>query len=71
MIGMIGPQRLVGASEVVLRAPALGRSNRGYHRRLGVVAALAAALLAAVAVLMAVGPAWAAAPPPGEAGVAI
>ena len=53
---MIGAQRLVGASEVVLRAPGRGRSSRGYYRRVGVVAVLAAALLAALGVLMAVGP---------------
>jgi VCBS repeat-containing protein len=70
---MIGAQRLVGASKVVLRAPAHGRSSRGYYRRFGVVAVLGAALLAALAVLMAVGPGVgrAAAPPTGEAGVAI
>ena len=69
---MIGAQRLVGASKVVLRAAARGRSSRGYYRRLGVVTALAA-LFAAVGVLMAVGPGVgrAAAPPTGEAGVAI
>jgi hypothetical protein len=53
---MIGAQRFVGASEVVLRAAARGRSSRGYYQRLGMVAVLAAALLAAVGVLMAVAP---------------